>query len=279
MIEILLSLIAALCWAFNSIAYKKGVEEVSSFTANFHRTLFAVIFFLPLALPDIPRSNFDPETIAVLILSAVLSFYIGDLSYFAALKRSPVSVALPASSTYPIYVVLFSALIYGAKIRINALISAILVFLAVYVIYGGKNTQRISLSGLLFALLAAFSWSFAILTLDFLTERLSVPVIAFTRLLLCLILLTLTARKEEIINRKSILYSGVAGGFLSFAGVMVFITAVKIANSWNVVQASATTPVFSALLGTWILKEKVGYRLAIGIGIIVGAILLLLHPL
>ncbi len=277
-IEILLSLTAAICWAFNAIAYKKGVEEVSVFTANFHRTLFATLFFMPFALPDIPTSNFDMTTIAVLILSALLSFYIGDLSYFAALKRSPVSVALPASSTYPIYVVIFSAFIYGAEIRANALISAFLVFLAIYVIYGSKS-ERISLSGLLFALLAAFSWSFAILTLDFLTARLSVPVIAFTRMLLCLALLSITAKRDEIMNRKSVFYSGIAGGFLSFLGIAVFITAVKLANSWNVVQPSATSPVFSALLGVIILKEKIDYRLAAGIGIIVVAILLLLHPL
>lgn len=274
MIEILLSLTAALCWALNGIAYRKGVAEVSVFTANFHRTLFATIFFLPFAVLAYPV-EIDTNTAIVLVFSAILSFYIGDLSYFASLKRLPVSVALPAASTYPIYVVILSTVVYGAEIQINALISAFLVFLAVYVIYGGDEKNFTS-SGLFFALLAAFSWALAILTLDFLTDRLPVPVVAFTRMLLCLALLSFTVKGEEIARRDSILYAGFFGGFLSFAGVMVFLTAIKISSSWNVVQPSATSPVFSAILGSYLLGEKIDLRLAAGIGIIVVAVLLLL---
>ena len=275
MIEILLSLTAAICWALNGIAYRKGVAEVSAFTANFHRTLFATLFFLPLALFDLPKTEIDFNTAFVLVISAILSFYIGDLSYFAALKRSPVSVALPASSTYPVYVVLLSTVVYGAKIQLNTFLSAFLVFIAVYVIYGsGKGKFRSS--GLFFSLLAAFSWSLAILTLDFLTDRLPVSVVAFTRMLLCLILLSFTVRRDEIKRRDSLIYAGIFGGFLSFAGIAVFLTAIKVSSSWNVVQPSATSPVFSAILGSILLKEKIDFRLAAGIGIIVISILLLL---
>nr|WP_230972211.1 DMT family transporter [Archaeoglobus neptunius] len=272
---IILALVASICWAFNSIAYKKGVSEVSVFTANFHRTLFATLYFLPFAIVDLPNSHFDLETIAVLIVSAVLSFYIGDLSYMAALKRAPVSVALPASSTYPVYVVLLSTVIYGATLKPNTLLSALLVILAVYVIYGKKNGD-ISPSGLFFALFAAISWALAILTLDFLSDRLPISVLAFTRMLFCLLLLSITAKRSEIKNRDSTIYAGIIGGFLSFAGIAVFITAIKLSASWNVVQPSAASPVFSALLAVVLLKEKVDLRLAVGIGIVVFSILLLL---
>lgn len=275
MIEILLALTAAVCWALNGVAYRKGVAEVSVFTANFHRTLFATLFFLPLALIDLPRTVIDFNTAIVLVISAILSFYIGDLSYFAALKRAPVSVALPAASTYPIYVVLFSTVIYSVKIQPNTLLSALLVFLAVYIIYGRGGGDFRS-SGLFFALLAAFSWSLAILTLDFLTDRLPVSVVAFTRMLLCLILLSFTAKRDEIVKKDSIIYAGVFGGFLSFSGVAVFLTAIKLSSSWSVVQPSATSPVFSAIFGSLLLKEKIDFRLAAGICIIVISIFLLL---
>ncbi len=131
-----MSLAAAICWAFNGIAYRKGVEKVSAFTANFHRTLFATVYFLPFTLFDFQGVTIDLQTAIVLVISAILSFYIGDLSYFASLKRLPVSIALPASSTYPVYVVLLSTVVYGAELSVNALISAILVCVAVYIIYG-----------------------------------------------------------------------------------------------------------------------------------------------
>ncbi len=276
MIEVLLPLTAAICWAFNGIAYRRGVQDVSVFTANFHRTLFATLYFLPMAAIDLPKATIDFQTATVLIISAILSFYIGDLSYLASLKRSPFSIALPASSTYPIYVVLLSTVIYGAKLTINTLLSAFLVFVAVYIIYGSREKGEVS--GLPYALLAAFSWALAILTLDFLTDRLPVSVVAFTRMLLCLALLTVTTKRDEIFNRDSAIYAGIIGGFLSFAGVALFITAIKISNSWNVVQPSSTSPVFAAIFGAVFLKERVDRRLAIGIATVVLAILLLLLP-
>lgn len=275
MFEILLSLAAAICWALNGIVYKKGVKGVSVFTANFHRTLFATLYFLPFAVVEMRNTTIDLQTAIILVISAILSFYIGDLSYFAALKRSPVSIALPASSTYPVYVVLLSTILYGIELRINTLLSALLVFVAVYIIYGKKD-EKIVRSGLVFALLAAVSWSLAILTLDFLTARLSMPVIAFTRMLLCLILLSFTVKRVEVQNRDSVLYAGILGGFLSFTGIAIFITAIGVSSSWNVVQPSAASPVFSAVLGAIILKERIDRRVITGIGIIALSISLLL---
>ncbi len=277
MLGVLLSLTAAICWAFNGIAYKKGVQSVSIFTANFHRTFFATLYLFPFTVWELPRISLDAQTALILVVSAILAFYIGDLSYFASLKKSPVSIALPASSTYPVYVVLLSTVIYGEKLSINTLISAILVVLAVYIIYGsGKKEET---SGVFYALLAAFSWALAILTLDLLTDRLPVSVVAFVRLLFCLALLSFTVKTDEIFNKESVIFSGAIGGFFSFLGIMLFITAIKISNSWNVVQPSSSSPVFAAIFSAIFLKEKLKLRLLLGISVVILAILLLLPPL
>lgn len=277
MLGVLLSLTAAICWAFNGIAYKKGVQSVSIFTANFHRTFFATLYLFPFTVWELPRISLDAQTALILVVSAILAFYIGDLSYFASLKKSPVSIALPASSTYPVYVVLLSTVIYGEKLSINTLISAILVVLAVYIIYGsGKKEET---SGVFYALLAAFSWALAILTLDLLTNRLPVSVVAFVRLLFCLALLSFTVKTDEIFNKESVIFSGAIGGFFSFLGIMLFITAIKISNSWNVVQPSSSSPVFAAIFSAIFLKEKLKLRLLLGISVVILAILLLLPPL
>jgi DME family drug/metabolite transporter len=272
------ALIAAFCWAFSSVVYKIGVKNVSVFTANFHRSLFATLYFLPIVIyGDYLReiTKIDFTTAIVLIASAFVSFYAGDLFYMTALKKAPVSIALPVSSTYPVIVVLLSPLLYGVTLNFNALISAFLIFLAVYIIYGKARVEKIS--GLGFALLAAISWALAILSLDYLTERLSVVMVAFTRMGLNAVILSLTP-KNNVSDRNSIIYAGVFGGLATFGGIYSFITAVKISSSWMVAQASASSPVIGAVLSKMALKERIDLRISISILLVFLAVTLLVLP-
>ena len=91
-------------------------------------------------------------------------------------------------------------------------------------------------------------------------------------------LLTFTVKKDEVLNRESVIFSGAIGGFFSFIGIMLFITAIKISNSWNVVQPSSSSPVFAAIFSAVFLKEKISLRLLVGISVVILAILLLLLP-
>ncbi len=272
---VILSLMSAICWALNGTFYKKAVSKVSVFTANFHRTIISSLCFAIIALPEISEIfEIDIKTALVLVLSAVLSFYLGDLLYLSSLKRCPVSIALPLSATYPIYVVILSPIIYRTHFSFIALVSAFLVFLAVVVVYGRKGD--INTVGIIFALLAALSWSLAILSLDYLTSKLSVPVIAFSRMLLVLVLLAPLVKSNEIKEKESIIYAGIFAGFLTFVGVYFFISAVNISGSWRVAQPAATSPVFAALFGKIAFGEKIDLRLIVAISLIVISTLLLL---
>ncbi len=272
---VIYSLVSAVCWAANGVFYKKAVSKVSTFTANFHRTLVATALFSIPALPVIGEMlGVDVTTMLVLVASAFFSFYLGDSFYMASLKRCPVSVALPVSSTYPIYVVLLSPLIYNTKPTISAFVSALLVFLAVLIVYMRK--ERVNFLGVFFALMAAVSWSIAILSLDYLTAKLPVSLVAFVRMLMCLAMLAPFAKFEELDERESIIYAGFLGGLLTFIGVFLFISAVNISGSWRVVQPSATSPVISAVMGKVIFKERIDVRLIVSIALIVLSTLLLL---
>ena len=278
MYGVIYALISAICWAINGIIYKIGLKEVGAFTANIHRTLSVIIYLTPIA---VIQNGFrevlfiDPITALVLFVSAFFAFYLGDLLYMTALKKSSVSIALPISSSYPVFVVLLSPLLYSAKITLNGLTSALLVFLAVYILYGREDVE-IKSAG--FAFFAAISWAFAILSLDFLTKRLSVVMVALIRMCINTFFLLPSVNRREILNKNSMIYTGAIGGFLTCVGLITFITAVSISGSWTVVQASASSPVLGALLGKIVFRERIDIRLLTSVLLIVLSIMLLLLP-
>lgn len=273
------ALLASLGWAVNGVVYKLGLRDVSPFTANFHRTLFATIFLGLLTILSgqiFMITAIDWFTWLILVVSALFSFYLGDLMYLSSLKRSQLSVSLPLASTYPIYVVLLAPVFYGVNLEFKYLVSALLVFLAVYILYGRKNSVSTSTSGILLALGAALSWSAAILSLDFLTSRLSVDLVGFIRMAFAFVLLSLSTKSGEIGDKNSIIFAGVAGGAITSISIILFITAVSVSGSWMVSQPSATSPILGALLGKIIFREKIDARLALSIILIILSISLLL---
>ncbi|OYT34966.1 hypothetical protein B6U96_11540 [Archaeoglobales archaeon ex4484_92] len=272
---VLYSLVSALCWAFNGIFYKKAVSKVSVSTAIFHRTIVSAILFGFISVNSIHLVlRISVFTFLILILSAVSSFFLGDYLYLSSLKRCPVSISLPVSSTYPVFVVLISPLVYGASISSRAFCSAALVTISIFVLH--FRNEKIEKIGVLLAVLAALLWSLAILSLDYLTSVLPVSLVAFIRMLICLVLIAPLLNYSEIQNKISLGYAGLLGGTLTFIGVFLFITAVDISHSWNVTQPSATSPVISAVLGKVIFREEITSRLSISILMILLAILLLL---
>ena len=278
---VVLAVVAALCWGSSGVVYKKGLEGVSELYGNMVRSIGASLLFLPILIfgnyiSELTR--IDVFTASILILSAILSFFIGDLLYLYSLKRAPVSIVLPLSATYPVYVVLLSQVIYSVEFNLNLLMASLLTVTAVYTI--GRSVKRAenthnreikSFKGVYTALLAAFFWSLAILTLDYLTTKLSVVTVAGVRMAFNAAILTLIVSRLEgfKINSNAIKFLGIGGGILTFGGIYSFIEAVHLVGSWKVTPITASSPVIGALLGKVSLKEKIDFYMATSILMVV----------
>jgi len=280
---LILAILAAFCWGSSGVVYKKGLEEVSELYGNMVRSIVASLLFLPILIFGsyiFELVSIDMFTAFILILSAILSFFIGDLLYLYSLKRAPVSIVLPLSATYPIYVVLLSQVIYSVRFNLNLLIASLLTVIAVYAISRSvrKNADNKikSLKGIYFALLAAFFWSLAILTLDYLTTKLSVVTVAGVRMMFnaAILIIIVSGFEGFKINSNAIKYLGIGGGILTFAGIYSFIEAVHLVGSWKVTPITASSPVIGALLGKISLKEKIDIATAISILLVVLGVIL-----
>ncbi|MET1124714.1 MAG: DMT family transporter [Archaeoglobaceae archaeon] len=267
---VILSLLAAVCWAVSGSFYKKALERVSPQAAVFHRSFVAAVLFLITSLDELEEVlRLDAVSLLILVASAFLAFFAGDLLYFYSLRVSDLSVAFPISSTYPIFVVLISYTYAG--FHPIPLLSAVMVTAAIFILYWSGRA-----SGAGYALAAALSWSLAIVSLDYLTARLSTETLAFYRMAIVLPFLAAMAG-GEIRDARSFVFAGLLGGSVSFVGIYLFIDSVRLASSQLVVQPSASSAVFAALIGKVAFKEKVDARLAVALSLCVAATLLLLQ--
>jgi DME family drug/metabolite transporter len=271
------AILSAVSWAVAGSIFKKGLLSTDTFNGNFVRSLFASIFFAPILLLESPYEVFSMDfiTLAILILSTLFSFFVGDLLYFASLKRTAVSIALPLASTYPVYVVLLTTVIYSIPFNPFTLLAAIMTVLAVYVIPkdGSGGT-----SGFHLALLAAMSWAISIIMLDFLTARLSVITVATLRMALNAAILAAIVAPKLNLDRNAIIYAGLFGGAISVIGIFSFVQAVSMIGSWRTSPIVATSPVIGAAISKVWLGERIDKKTMLAIALVFLSVLLSSMP-
>ncbi len=268
-----LALLASLSWGVGGVIFKLGLREESEASGNLLRSIFAVLFLAPaVAIRGI--ESLTLELIALLIFSTFFAFFLGDLLYFKALKESPVSYALPLASTYPVFVSVLDLLVYGFPLTLNVIFASFLTILAVIAI--PKETGKFTLRSLI-AVFAALSWSISIVTLDYLTARLSPLTLAFLRLAINSAMLYAVVR-EFSLNRNTVIFMGFLGGFVSVAGILSFVTSVKLIGSNLVSPITASSPVIGSLAGKVFLKERLSSRHVIALMLVFLAVIVISQP-
>ena len=280
-----LALLSAFCWAAGGILYRRGLEDTNIWTGNLIRTSVATIGFIAImAYIGILMEVFDtilrtPELLFWLFFSAFFAFFIGDILYLEALKRSGVSRALPVSSTYPLFVVFLGMVIYGRIISIQVFLGSVLVVLAIYLISERNSTSKeLSNIGILFALLSAISWSISITTIDYLVEHLPVEAVAgFRFLIAAFITSALISVKGLRMNYSAVKWLGLGGVVALIIGNYAFVEAIRVAGSSKVTPISAVYPVIAAVFAKFSLNEIFSVRIVLGIILsFVGVLLVLL---
>ena len=218
---IILGLIAAISWGVSAILIKLSVKDKGAVTANLIRLyivafLYSVIFFIN----DNFNEIFALSKIQLFIafISAQLGFVIGDYFYFNALKIAGVSRTVPATSSYPLWAILWTFLFLGRGINLKVVFGALLIFSAIVLVRKTEEEEHISVRGIIYAILAPISWSLAITTLDWLSSQISPFTLAGLRMILASIgvSLLLPSILDEI--KRVTKFEFIAIGLLEFLG-------------------------------------------------------------
>lgn len=109
-----LAFIAAVLWGFVPILDKTAlIGNVSPYLANLIRSLGALIFLsiVVLALRDFDLEVFDAKRVSLLLSAGAIAGGLAMVIYYMALKSIGASKAVPITSIYPLFTVIFSAII------------------------------------------------------------------------------------------------------------------------------------------------------------------------
>ncbi len=259
-----LALFSAFCWAANGAIYKMGLKNANVISANFVRVSLTTLGFILIMLAkneliDILTKT-NPKIWILVAMSAIFAFFIGDILYMNAIKKCGVARAVPISSTYPLFVALWNAILF-AKVELNVALGAAIIVLAIHLIVDDEGADQIS--GYLFAVLAAIFWSFSIMIVKYLTKYLPAEAIAgFRFLVVSMISFPVLIKRGFTIDPNCFKWMS-ASSFVLLLGNYAFVLALGLSSATKVATLSSIYPIIAQLFAV-IIREKVTLKILCG---------------
>ncbi|AHF80347.1 DMT family transporter [Thermococcus paralvinellae] len=282
MLGVTLSLLSAFGWGLSSILLKLSMKNKSAVTVNISRlyiisVVYAIFFTIDGNWKEI--LNLTPLQFLIAFISAQFGFVIGDYFFFNAMKIMGVSRTVPITSSYPLWAILWAYLFLGRSIDVQIILGAFLIVLAIIIVRQGEIEERMNMKGFMFALLAPLSWSFAIITMEWLSSQISAFTLAGLRMMLAALGISVFLKKYEseikaITKREFAALTGAA--FLGlFVGQYSFVKAVSLVGSSIAAPITAINPIISATLAILILKEPPNSKILTGLVMaVIGVVLI-----
>lgn len=297
---VVLSLGAAVAWGFSAVLFKIGLSD--------HKSLRELLFSIAIrgitAVPliglltffingvDTPSKFavfFSPDLFPLVILSSIF-VTVGDVLFFGSLQRIEVSKAQPVASVYPLFTAILLILSGVENISIVVTFGIVVLVLGIGLVTRKQNSETTQSSdlndlriGLTLSIIAAFFWSFGIISVRLILEFSDIDVFALATVrfgLLTIIVFvfwiiqTFATRKEQrkpyITSTKKEIYVLGVGGILGWGiGAISFFTAMELIGASRATPISSINPLIAILLGILVLKEKLSPIQAIGIILVI----------
>jgi len=137
---LLLPLASGLVFAVGTMASKRAMEQgVCPWRSMFVANIIAALLYVPLWF-----AGKEPFSWTGTIHASVcgVTFFLGNMFAYLALKRGDVSVVTPILGMKVLIVALFTVLILGEKVPLILWLAAILVVVAIALLRGGNEAHR-----------------------------------------------------------------------------------------------------------------------------------------
>jgi len=297
----LLSFVVAIMWAASPIMVARGMalSKCTSNEINPIRSISFFLFTLAVALiytkGSIPLVS-SPKALLYIAGNVILGYLIGDILYFIAIRKIGISLAVPVSNSYPMFVVFTSWMMLGEQITFQIVLGIIIVIFGLLLLrFGGCRNEVVRktllgkeagisnlMKGFLFSLISAISWAIAAPLTKMAMEisQLGPIDISFYRAIIFVVVawsyryLLMIFRPQSVIHFKSIpreawIYFLGVGVLALGLGSILFTAAISIMPVAAVTAITAISPFIAALFGHFVLKERLWPAQWVGVVLII----------
>lgn len=132
-----LSIFGMICWGVAPIFAKIGLNGVNPVAGLVLRTLFAatlIISWLGIGGSIVQMKSVPVRSWLLIAIEAILATVVGDLAYYAAIKKGDVSIVTVIMSSSPLVTMICAAIFLGEQVTISKIIGAFLVISGIILI-------------------------------------------------------------------------------------------------------------------------------------------------
>jgi DME family drug/metabolite transporter len=285
---------AAISWTVSALLYRKALSETKPVSANIVRLTLtsAVLLAFLVATGMLGVLASLPTNVVVLAgVSGIIGLGLGDTLYMISLKMIGVTRAVPVTCTYPLFNLLWVALLAGEPITWSVALGAVVIVLGIWLLSleGEKDTldaqKKVLGRGLAVALATALLWSVSIAMMGLAVKETPNLGDAFAintiRILTIAVSFAISAPIVDrglgfLKMRRRTVVTLIAGGIVAL-GLGWFLLSISFIDTLQsrAVPISSATPLFSTLAGILILHEKVNVKNVMGSIMIVAGVFII----
>lgn len=273
---------AAVSYGMNPLgALPLYADGINTNTVLFYRYGLAVIFLALFMLVNRKSFTITLRETVVLVPLGVL-FVLSSLTLFASFHYMDAGVASTLLFVYPVMVAVMMALFFKERITAVTVFSILLSLTGIVLLYRGGDGEVLNTTGVLLVLLSSLTYAVYIVIVNKSSLRMSSVKLTFYVLLVGVLLIlgySFFGGEEaeiQILTTPSMwLHASILAVFPTVVSLLLMVIAVHEIGSTPTAVIGALEPLTAVVLGVTLFGEEFTSRLAIGIMLILSAVILI----
>ena len=269
---------AVVCYGTNPLGARLYEEGMTPSNVLFWRFGLAWVFIAVVMLIRKEKLSVNKHEFAVLSALGLL-FLASSFTLYASFKLMDVGVASTLLFVYPVLTAAIMAIFFKEKITWSTVVSIILSFIGVLLLYWTPGGDRLSAAGVVLVLVSALTYAVYIIVMNRAKLNMSSFKINFYVLIYCalgnLAMAFCSGGLQVPQNATSWLCVSWLAVVPAILALVMMVYAAKYIGSTPTAIMGALEPTTAVLIGIFLFGEPFTSRLAVGIALIFAAVIII----